>query len=68
MAIPVLIIGKSGSGKSASMRNFGANDLALINVINKPLPFKGYFNSTVATDDYETIKAALNKTVKKSID
>ena len=34
MAIPVLIIGKSGSGKSASMRNFGANDLALIIVIN----------------------------------
>ena len=40
MAIPVLIIGKSGSGKSTSLRNFGEKELALVNVIKKPLPFR----------------------------
>ena len=42
MAIPVLIIGKSGMGKSASLRNCAGNpDWNLIRVLNKPLPFKG---------------------------
>lgn len=39
MAIPVLILGKSGSGKSTSMRNCGKN-FGLINVLGKPLPFR----------------------------
>ena len=34
MGIPVLIIGKSGSGKSTSLRNFDEKELALVNVIN----------------------------------
>ena len=29
---PVLIMGKSGSGKSTSLRNFGENEILLINV------------------------------------
>lgn len=33
MAIPVLIIGKSGSGKSTSLRNFNEKELAFVNVI-----------------------------------
>ena len=41
MAIPVLIIGKSGSGKSASMRNCVGKSFSLINVLKKPLPFRG---------------------------
>ena len=62
MGIPVLILGESGTGKSASMRNFGADDLKVINVANKPLPFKNKFES-VATDDYRTIikELKLNK-------
>ena len=32
MGIPVLVIGKSGSGKSTSLRNFNEKELALINV------------------------------------
>jgi len=34
----VLVIGSSGMGKSASMRNF--DNLAVINVLDKPFPFK----------------------------
>jgi hypothetical protein len=67
MAIAVLIMGKSGSGKSASMRNFKDENIALINVLNKPLPFKGRFTSVMATDDYARIKNALKSASKKSI-
>lgn len=67
MALPVLLIGRSGSGKSSSCRNFEHDEIALINVANKALPFKGKFDSTLATDNYETIKKGLLQTNKKSI-
>jgi len=67
MGIPVLVIGKSGSGKSTSLRNFGEKEIGLINVSRKPLPFKKKFESTVNTDDYETIIKCLSKTAKNSI-
>lgn len=67
MGVPVLLIGKSGSGKSTSMRNFDKDELCLVNVSRKPLPFPHTFASTIQTDDYNTVMAALNKTVKQSI-
>ena len=67
MGIPVLIIGKSGSGKSTSLRNFDEKELALINVINKPLPFRKKFESTLCTDDYNTIAKGILQTQKKAI-
>jgi hypothetical protein len=67
MAIAVLIIGKSGSGKSTSLRNFSEKELAIINVENKPLPFKKTFESIKATDNYDVIKKCLSSTQKKSI-
>lgn len=67
MGIPVLIIGKSGSGKSTSLRNFDEKELALINVIRKPLPFKKKFESTLNTDDYEKILKGMGNTQKKTI-
>ena len=33
-------MGESGSGKSASLRNFAPNEISVFNVTNKPLPFK----------------------------
>ena len=33
-------MGESGSGKSASLRNFSPNEISVFNVTNKPLPFK----------------------------
>ncbi len=67
MGIPVLIIGKSGSGKSTSLRNFDEKELALINVIKKPLPFKKKFESTLNTDDYVKIMKNIFNTQKKII-
>ena len=67
MAQLVLICGPSGSGKSTSMRNFAHDELALINVNKKPLPFRGKFDSTLETTNYEQIEKAVLSTQKKSI-
>ena len=37
MGIPVLVLGESGSGKSASLRNFEASEVSIFNVAGKPL-------------------------------
>lgn len=67
MATPVLIIGKSGSGKSTSMRNcIGKEDWNLIRVLNKPLPFKGKINGW-STDDYQTVMKCLTQSKAKNI-
>lgn len=65
MAIPVLIIGKSGSGKSASLANLDPSRVALINVLGKPLPFRGKFDQIVS-DDYAKITGAI-KGAKREI-
>ncbi len=66
MATPVLIIGKSGSGKSTSMRNCIGEDFNLIRVLNKPLPFKGNINGW-KTDDYQQVMKCLIGSKAKSI-
>ena len=40
MAQSVLIIADSGTGKSTSMRNLDPKSTVIINIANKPLPFK----------------------------
>lgn len=68
MGIGVLIIGKSGSGKSTSLRNFQKEDVGIVNVISKPLPFKNVNElKTVDTDNYADIKTVLEKSKAKSI-
>jgi hypothetical protein len=67
MGLGVLIIGKSGTGKSCSMRNFEDGKIGLINVIGKPLPFKVKFNGIAATDNYEKIKSVLANSRMNSI-
>jgi hypothetical protein len=59
MGLPILIIGKSGAGKSTSLRNCVNNpNWNLIRVLNKPLPFKGKINGW-HTDDYDLVKKCL---------
>lgn len=66
MAIPVLIIGKSGSGKSTSLRNCQEENWNLIRVLNKPLPFKGKVNGWF-TDDYQQLMKYLVASKANSI-
>lgn len=40
MGVAVLIIGDSGSGKSTSLRNFEPDEIGILNVMGKPLPFR----------------------------
>ena len=65
-SVPVLLIGKSGSGKSASMRNFKKGEIAIANVLGKPLPFKSDLEAP-KVDDYNVILKAIEKTDKKVI-
>lgn len=49
MSVPVLILGESGTGKSASLRNFKRGEIAVVNVLGKPMPFRA---------DLETVNVA----------
>lgn len=65
MGIPVLICGESGSGKSASMRNFGPEEIGVFNVASKPLPFRKklpVYNGAT----YKKIVEGLSKPSRKS--
>jgi hypothetical protein len=42
MAQSVLVIADSGSGKSTSIRDLNPKETFIINIANKPLPFKGW--------------------------
>ena len=58
MGIPVLIMGKSGTGKSRSLKSCVGKDFGVIRVLNKPLPFRGKLSGNVC-HDYQKIKAAI---------
>lgn len=63
--MPILIIGRSGSGKSTSLRNC-TEGFNLIKVLDKPLPFRGNIPCGVS-DNYQTIMKWLSGTKEKSI-
>lgn len=43
MGVPVIVYGKSGAGKSFSIKSFSPRDVMLCNCLGKPLPFKGSY-------------------------
>lgn len=59
MAIPVLIMGQSGTGKSYSLRNLPSEHTALFNVIGKPLPFRKKLDAAAIRDIPTIQKKAL---------
>ena len=65
-SVPVLLIGQSGSGKSTSLRNFTKDEVAVVNVLGKPLPFKTDIKAPKC-DDYASILKAIAGTKKKTI-
>lgn len=71
MGVAVLVLGASGSGKSASMRNFKENDVRILNVASKPLPFRNV-NKLKKADKatYAMIKGAVKsgKTLSYVVD
>lgn len=65
MGLPVLIYGKSGSGKSRSMKFFDENEIVLLNTEKKELPFRKRFNKTGNSDDVGKIIATINRNPEK---
>lgn len=61
MGKPVIIYGKSGSGKSRSLKNFAEDEILFINVEEKDLPFRKKFKYTLKSDNYATIQEQLTK-------
>ena len=61
-SIGVLLMGTSGTGKSTSLRNLPAEETAIINVTNKPMPFRNKNNLKIVNcSNYEQmIKAIIN--------
>ena len=60
MAEVVMIMGESGSGKSASLRNFEPGEVCVLNVAGKKLPFRNQFGRNVIDNaDYGTIVRAV---------
>lgn len=57
----ILIYGKSGSGKSRSLKNFAEDEIFLVNVIGKELPFRNKFKYVSVTDSIDTIIAGFQR-------
>ncbi len=62
----VFVYGKSGSGKSRSLINFGEDEIFLVNTIGKRLPFRSKFKYEIKTDDFGKIANGLRKMPTKT--
>jgi predicted ATP-dependent serine protease len=74
MSIATMILGQSGTGKSASLRNMNPAETLLIQVVPKPLPFrskdwKSYKDggNIVTASSADAICAAMKKTSRQII-
>lgn len=67
MGEAVLVYGKSGTGKSRSLKNFGEEEILFINTVNKRLPFPQKFKYEYKTADVAKVKNALSKMGEKGI-
>ena len=56
-----IIYGKSGTGKSRSLINFGEDEILFVNTVNKRLPFPKKFKYEYKTSKVESVKNALKK-------
>ena len=64
MGIPVLLLGESGSGKSASLRNFDPAEVGVFNVASKPLPFRKKLKVVNGATYKKIVTALTNPTLK----
>lgn len=61
MGMPILCYGKSGSGKSRSLKFFGEDEILLINIEGKELPFRNKFKYVCKTDKIDVIIEQIQK-------
>lgn len=60
MGLPVLILGKSGAGKTTSLRNYKKGEILVLNVASKFLPFRSDIE-VVQNCNYPQIAKILNE-------
>lgn len=65
MAIPVLIMGASGSGKSYSLKNFNPDEVAIVSVEKGRLPFKSDLKTNKIPKNFEDAKSYSDLYAKK---
>lgn len=61
MGLPILIYGKSGSGKSRSLKFFKEDEILLVNIEGKALPFRNSFKYICKSDKLDTIIEQMQK-------
>lgn len=67
MGAVVLVLGKSGSGKSTSLRNFKPDEIGILNVLGKPLPFRGGATfEQIRRPNYGMVRKVLMKNTKRA--
>lgn len=66
MGIPIIIYGKSGSGKSRSLKFFDEDEIFYVNVEKKPLPFRKKFKYELRSDNTKLIMDQLAKMPTKT--
>lgn len=66
MGMPVLIYGKSGSGKSRSLKNFSEDEIFLVNVERKLMPFRKHFKYELKSHNPDLIMQQLLKMPTKA--
>ena len=66
MGVPVLIYGRSGTGKSRALLNFAEDEIFFVNVIRKRLPFRKKFKYEYQSDSVKSINAGLKKMPTKT--
>ena len=69
MAVKTLICGLSGTGKSRSMKEFAEQNIpvAVVNPVNKPLPFRNKFEMLNGETDSRKIVTFMRKAVSDGI-
>lgn len=68
MAVLVMLYGQSGTGKSTSLRNFKKEDVAIVNVSGKPMPFRNKEGLQIfSSNNYGQIFKAISKASAPSI-
>ncbi len=71
MSNTILVIGDSGVGKSTSLRNLDPESTFIINVLGKPLPFRGFkFKYTALSEDGMTgnyLRTDVHQSISKII-
>lgn len=65
MGVAVLILGDSGSGKSTSLRNFEKDEVAVLSVLGKRLPFRKKID-VLNHAGYGSVQQALSRNTRKA--